>query len=557
MAYSKMRPIFTIFILTNLMFAGGTYQINDFVENISTELCYPQSDTEWSLYDHFGNVNGGDYKLIWIMLFNASSHVSQIEAEFTESIFSQYRGSGLEVLSAGANWGSNYTCESWGELYSLTYPIIDDTNMNFRALFTDGSVPHHVLLDHQMRVIYTSEGTVIPPTGSQFLGVLENAIEILESLVVVNHLKDWNMVGLPVNVSNASPSNVFPGFVEGTLFSFENTYVNSDELIPGEGYWIHFPYAGHAGFSGSDLTSLTVSLSKGWNIISGISIETDLADISDPGQIIVPGSLYEFDGTYVNSTSVQPGKGYWINAFSDGNVTLSAEGSSEKVKSSFYDYSENANVLHINNRPLYFGVSVPEGELISYQLPPRPPVSAFDIRYDSDNKITGNSGNIKIQNSDKILSIFAEIKIPIDSQSLWVLETPDGRSFNLMEGNTILLEGDINSLTLKKNKILPENFYLYQNFPNPFNPLTTLNFEMPYYGNVNLIVYDLIGNEIRILLDDDLPLGFHSIQWDGTDNMGTPVSAGCYFLQLKITSVNHNSSPNNQFIQTRKIVLLK
>ena len=90
-----------------------------------------------------------------------------------------------------------------------------------------------------------------------------------------------------------------------------------------------------------------------------------------------------------------------------------------------------------------------------------------------------------------------------------------------------------------------------------FEKATTLNFEMPYYGNVNLIVYDLIGNEIRILLDDDLTLGFHSIQWDGTDNMGTPVSAGCYFLQLKITSVNHNSSPNNQFIQTRKIVLLK
>ena len=552
-----MRHFYTIVILINLVFAGGTYQINDLVENISNELCYPQSNAEWSLYDNFGNVNGGDYKLIWIMLFNASSHVSQIEAEFTENIYSQYRASGLEVIAAGSSWEGEFTCESWGELYSLTYPIIDDTNMIFRSLFTDGSVPHHVLLDHQMRVIYTAEGTVIPPTGSQFLGTLENALLNLESLMVVNHLKDWSMVGLPVNVSDTSPSNVFPGFMEGTLFSFEDTYVSSEELIPGEGYWIHFPYAGHAAFSGSDLTSLTVSLSEGWNIFSGISIETDLADISDPGQIIVPGSLYEFDGTYVNAMSVQPGKGYWVNAFSDGNVTLSSEGSSEKLKSSFYDYSESANILYINKRPIYFGVSVPKAELIFYQLPPKPPVNAFDIRYDSDSKITGNTGNIKIQNNNNILSIFAEIKIPVDSQSLWVLEAPDGRSFNLTEGDTILLEEDINSLLLKKNNITPQLFYLYQNYPNPFNPLTTLKFEMPYYGYVDLIVYDLLGNEIRNLIEGNLPSGFHSIQWNGTDNIGTPVSAGCYFLQLKITTVNYDSSPTNQFIQTRKVVLLK
>jgi len=545
------------YLFVNVGFSGVEYETGDLIEDIAVETCFPENNAEWSFYEHFGDVNGGTYKVVWIILFNSSSHISQIEAELTENVFNYYRDNGLAVIAAGSNWEGDYSCDEWGTEFSLSYPIVDDSNMNFRSLFTDGSVPHHILLDHQMRVIYSAQGTIIPPTGDEFINVLDDAMEDLESLLVVPHLKDWNMVGLPVNVSDASPSNVFPGFMEGTLFSFEDTYVNSDELIPGEGYWINFPYAGHAAFNGNNLPSLTITLSEGWNLISGISVEIDFADIFDPGQIIVPGSLYEFGGTYVNALSIQSGKGYWINAFSDGNITLSSGSSSEKTKSSFHDYSEDANKLYINTKPLYFGVSVPETELIFYQLPPKPPLGAFDIRFDTGNKITGNSSNVKIQNDEEILTISAEINIPIESQNIWILEVPDGRKFNLSEGNTIFLDGDISSLSLRKTKMTPEHFSLHQNYPNPFNPLTTLNFEMPEQGNVTLLVYDLLGNEIRNLIKDNFASGFHSVQWNGTDDMGNPVSSGCYFIQLKITSINQGSNSIDQFVQTRKLVLLK
>ncbi|SVB49232.1 uncharacterized protein METZ01_LOCUS202086, partial [marine metagenome] len=72
-------------LLVNLVFAGVTYEMGDLVENISTETCYPGNNVEWSLYDNFGNVNGGGYKVVWIILFSAASHVSQIESEFTEN----------------------------------------------------------------------------------------------------------------------------------------------------------------------------------------------------------------------------------------------------------------------------------------------------------------------------------------------------------------------------------------------------------------------------------------------------------------------------------------
>ena len=165
--------------------------MDDLVENISTATCYPENNAVWSLYDHFGNVNGGDYQVVWVILFSATSHVSQIEAEFTENIFDQYRDNGLTVVAAGSQWENGLSCEGWGTQYGISYSIIDDSNLTLRSLFTDGSVPHHVLLDHQMRVIYSGEGTIIPPMGNDFLYALDNALEDIESLLVFHHLKDW------------------------------------------------------------------------------------------------------------------------------------------------------------------------------------------------------------------------------------------------------------------------------------------------------------------------------------------------------------------------------
>ena len=545
-------------LLANAGFAGGTYQMDDLVENISTATCYPENNAVWSLYDHFGNVNGGDYQVVWVILFSATSHVSQIEAEFTENIFDQYRDNGLTVVAAGSQWENGLSCEGWGTQYGISYPIIDDSNLTLRSLFTDGSVPHHVLLDHQMRVIYSGEGTIIPPMGNDFLYALDNALEDLESLLVFHHLKDWNMVGLPVNVPNASQSSVFPGSVEGTLFSFGESYVNENELIPGDGYWLNFPYSGYAALSGTELNSLTVSLDAGWNIISGISEEIYISDIFDPDQIVVPGSLYGFDGTYVNALSLVPGKGYWINAFTGGNITITSGDASGKVRPTFVDHSQEANVLNINNRKLYFGVSVPENQFVYYQLPPPPPIGAFDIRFDTNSKIVMDFGQVKILNNEENLIISAEFKIVKEPHWDWVIVSPDGKEYILDENRPIKLNGQITDFTLKKIQKIPSQYTLSQNYPNPFNPVTTLEYEIPEKGDVSFIVYDLLGKEIRNLTQNNLTVGYHSVQWDGADNDGNPLSAGCYFYQLKVSSIPiTGSKPEQLFVQTRKMVLLK
>ena len=105
---------------------------------------------------------------------------------------------------------------------------------------------------------------------------------------------------------------------------------------------------------------------------------------------------------------------------------------------------------------------------------------------------------------------------------------------------------------------MPSQYTLSQNYPNPFNPVTTLDYTIPEQGDVSLIVYDLLGKEIWNLTQNSLRTGYHSVQWDGVDNDGHSLSAGCYFYQLKVSSTSiPGSKPERLFIQTRKMVLLK
>lgn len=97
----------------------------------------------------------------------------------------------------------------------------------------------------------------------------------------------------------------------------------------------------------------------------------------------------------------------------------------------------------------------------------------------------------------------------------------------------------------------PSEFALYQNFPNPFNPVTKINYQIPASAtnqiDVKLAVYNLIGTEIRTLVSETKQAGSYTVYWDGTDNHGTKVTTGTYFYRLK--------AGNN--ISTKRMVLMK
>ncbi|MEO0293368.1 MAG: FlgD immunoglobulin-like domain containing protein [candidate division WOR-3 bacterium] len=95
---------------------------------------------------------------------------------------------------------------------------------------------------------------------------------------------------------------------------------------------------------------------------------------------------------------------------------------------------------------------------------------------------------------------------------------------------------------------LPLKFSLSQNFPNPFNPKTTIRFSISEYTMVSLKIYDILGREIATLVNEPKKPGEYTVEWNGTDLSGQQVANGLYFYQLKTS---------NGFIFTRKMVLLK
>ena len=83
--------------------------------------------------------------------------------------------------------------------------------------------------------------------------------------------------------------------------------------------------------------------------------------------------------------------------------------------------------------------------------------------------------------------------------------------------------------------------------PNPFNPTTRINYDVPEMGHTDIRLYDLMGREVRTLLNRELAAGYHTINWDGKNNRGQIVSAGIYFCQLRARG----------FTKTLKMMLLK
>jgi len=120
--------------------------------------------------------------------------------------------------------------------------------------------------------------------------------------------------------------------------------------------------------------------------------------------------------------------------------------------------------------------------------------------------------------------------------------------------DTIKISGDDRVLYVNRYEFLstetngmPTEFALHENYPNPFNPTTTLRFDLPEVSDATVTIFNMLGQKIKTFNMNDTPAGFHSIKWDATNDYGDPVGAGVYLYQLRA----------NDFVKTKKMVLLK
>jgi flagellar hook assembly protein FlgD len=118
---------------------------------------------------------------------------------------------------------------------------------------------------------------------------------------------------------------------------------------------------------------------------------------------------------------------------------------------------------------------------------------------------------------------------------------------SLADGKILKITFPTTAVTTRSTTTLPQNPTLEQNYPNPFNPETKISFELPKASRVVLKVFNLQGQEIRTLLNEEKPAGAFEALWDGKDNAGRQMPSGTYLYRIEAQGL----------VQTKKMVLLQ
>ena len=122
-----------------------------------------------------------------------------------------------------------------------------------------------------------------------------------------------------------------------------------------------------------------------------------------------------------------------------------------------------------------------------------------------------------------------------DGSSQWIEMSPTPGSSN------------IEGLSTNNSLMIPIQYFLYPNYPNPFNPITSFVYDLPSQSQVKISIYNTLGHEIKTLVNREQNYGSYTIHWDGNDKYGNKVSSGVYLYHLNANSFNY----------TRRMLLLK
>jgi len=515
----------------DLLFRWGNPQNYDRGDN-SDRILDAQHGVNWIPSGYPGEGN--------LILFN-NGHTNQASAvlELTPPLNSN----GTYEISPNDPFGPENTVWSYSAGSSVQSDVQSGAfrlpNGNTLITEADDAYIFEVNYSGSVEWSYTHPGNDIMIARAQKYG-LDFFTQNNEITLMVDYVSDWNMVGLPLFVENSNQTIIFPEAVEGTLYSFSGGYVQEVELTPGVGYWLRFPFAGLTQVTGEPTEGLSISLNTDWNLISGISSPLDVNNIIDTDNLIIPGTLYGFqESGYTSAEIIYPGYGYWVRSSGEGEITLSSFLYGGRIKS--FQIPKNANTLRIGKQTLYFGSGIETEDPLSFSLPPLPPVGGKDIRFSGNTKLCARDEcKVELMNDDQLIQLESNIK--------------DGNSWEIVDnkGNVVRCEGvqilelgnELETFILRKSANGPSvsNLNLYPAHPNPFNPVTTIRFNVPEISEVDVSIYNIQGRLVENLLKGQLSEGYHNLQWNANK-----FPSGVYFVMFE----------GNKVKEIEKIVFVK
>lgn len=370
----------------------------------------------------------------------------------------------------------------------------------------------------------------------------------------------WNLISNPMKRPDSlrAVRSVFPHALSDHAFRFVpgSGYVQSPTLETGIGYWGKFPSDEYCDVSGTVLWSDSIHVEAGWNLIGSISMAVDTAAI----QTIPPGlrsaTFFGYNSGYAPAVAIGPGNAYWMKANTAGIVIL--QGSLTRAVGRATP-EENQHEIVVRDakgevRKVHYTLAANSP---TYELPPPPPEGIMDVRFEENCLYAVPDSSRDKEWPIRITS--AEYPLIVS----WKQSPGDGAPQILIDGRAYSMqrEGSVNVtnkssqivLAMSRARTIPADFRLNQNYPNPFNPSTTISYALPGNGRVTVQIFNITGQLVRTIVNQEQTAGWYSVVWDGRNNSGLLVGSGVYFCRM---SASVQSESQRSFVQTRKLVLL-
>jgi len=375
----------------------------------------------------------------------------------------------------------------------------------------------------------------------------------------------WNMVStyrkqVP-DSTGYNVSTLYPGRTSNVFGYNGSGYIIVQNTALGKGYWMKFGAPKTIRQTGIVVSSDTIPIFAGWNMIgcTGLSVSTS-SIVSFPSNNII-SKYFGYSGGYTTKTTLTPPNGYWVKAAGTGYIVENG-GSVLLPKTSSPNLLENYNSVTLsdskgNSQTLYF-IQDAKGvvKVDEFAMPPAGP-SGFDARFSSGRMVetysgkskTGEQFPIQLQGSG---SITVSWNIIESNHNTIVLadSKANGASFEMKGTGTqknVKLTSNTLVLKIGASNLVPRVFSLSQNYPNPFNPTTRMQIGVPEASHVTVKVYDILGQLVKTLVNDDRPEGYQTIVWDGSSDAGRTVASGVYFVRMEA----------EKFVQIQKVVMMK
>ena len=362
-------------------------------------------------------------------------------------------------------------------------------------------------------------------------------------------------------------------------------------IEPGKAYWLKQIVIDDGYFAAPsgktvELTGYDISVNPGWNMISSpyifpVSVDIDKGVFSDL-HMYGDGDLEGWVDTVVTVMSPWAGYAVYNHASSEKKISLKPLSSrnsrqlarsSDETKWSLKIGVQSGN--YFDNKNIY-GVAANATDQLDNLDTPEPPIfdnylSLYSVLENFDGKkqkvtkdYRGESDTLQVWDlvldsevDQEIATMKLNINGDIGNNVLWFIDMQNGDSYDLHQTGFLALsiglgsdqfsnkykliygdEDEAGSLVKDIVALIPKEFSLGHNYPNPFNPSTTIPFTITEPGLAVVTIYDISGREIRQILNESLRSGFYSTIWDGKNSNGVPVSSGVYYYGLKTKTFN-------------------